>query len=86
MMAWRQGGVYLPHYAAAQWALSTPVTQAQARPGDLVFFAYDLTDWNSIHHVGLYIGDGLMIEAPFTGADVRISSVDRPSQFGFARP
>jgi len=86
MRAWEAGGISLPHWSVAQWQVSTPVTSANARPGDLVFFAYDLNDFTSIHHVALYIGNGLMIEAPFTGADVRISSVDRPDLFGFARP
>ncbi len=86
MRAWQAGGISLPHWSVAQWQVSTPVSGASARPGDLVFFAYDLNDFTTIHHVALYIGNGLMIEAPYTGADVRISSVDRPDLFGFARP
>jgi cell wall-associated NlpC family hydrolase len=49
-------------------------------PGDLVFFG------SPIHHVGLYIGGGQMIEAPFTGADVRISPAFRGGIVGAARP
>jgi cell wall-associated NlpC family hydrolase len=86
MMSWRAGGVSLPHWSVAQWEASTPVSAGAARPGDLVFYAYDLNDFRSIHHVALYLGNGLMIEAPFTGANVRISSVDRPDLFGFGRP
>jgi cell wall-associated NlpC family hydrolase len=86
MRAWQAGGISLPHWSVAQWQVSTPVSGASARPGDLVFFAYDLNDFTTIHHVALYIGNGLMIEAPYTGAVVRISSVDRPDLFGFARP
>ncbi len=86
MRAWQAGGILLPHWSVAQWQDSTPVSQSQARPGDLVFYAYNLSDYTSIHHVALYIGNGEMIEAPFTGADVRISSVDRPDLFGFGRP
>jgi peptidoglycan DL-endopeptidase CwlO len=86
MMAWQAGGVSLPHWSVAQWTLSTPVPASQARPGDLVFFAYNLSDYTTIHHVALYLGGGQMIEAPFTGAVVRISSVDRPDLWGFARP
>ena len=40
----------------------------------------------SIYHVGLYIGGGQMIEAPYTGEDVRVSSIYRDSLFGAARP
>jgi peptidoglycan DL-endopeptidase CwlO len=86
MRAWQAGGISLPHWSVAQYQVSTPVSPANARPGDLVFFAYDLNDFGSIHHVALYIGNGLMIEAPYTGATVRISSVDRPDLFAFARP
>jgi cell wall-associated NlpC family hydrolase len=86
MMAWQAGGVQLPHWAIGQWQLSTPVSAAQARPGDLVFYAYNLNDYTTIHHVALYLGGGLIIEAPFTGADVRISNADRPDLFGYARP
>jgi peptidoglycan DL-endopeptidase CwlO len=86
MRAWQAGGISLPHWSVAQWQVSTPVSWSNARPGDLVFFAFDLNDFSSIHHVALYIGNGQMIEAPYTGADVRISSVDRPDLFGFARP
>ena len=86
MRAWQAGGISLPHWSVAQWQVSTPVSSSSARPGDLVFFAYNLNDFTTIHHVALYIGNGLMIEAPYTGADVRISSVDRPDLFGFARP
>jgi cell wall-associated NlpC family hydrolase len=86
MRAWAAGGVSLPHWSVAQWQVSAPVSQSDARPGDLVFYAYNLGDYRSIHHVALYLGGGLMIEAPFTGSVVRISSVDRPDLFGFARP
>lgn len=86
MMAWQAGGVAMPHYAAAQYAQGLKVSRAQLRPGDLVFFGTNPNDYQSIYHVGIYIGGGQMIEAPYTGSVVRISSIDRPSLFGFARP
>ena len=86
MRAWQAGGVTLPHWSVAQYSQALKVSTSQARPGDLVFFGSDPTDAGSIYHVGLYIGDGQMIEAPYTGANVRISSVNRASFFGFARP
>jgi cell wall-associated NlpC family hydrolase len=86
MRAWQQAGVNLPHWSVAQWVVSTPVSRSQARPGDLVFYAYNQSDYRTIHHVALYLGGGLVIEAPYTGANVRISSVDRNPVFGFARP
>ncbi len=57
-----------------------------AAPGDLVFYAYHLGDWRSIHHVGLYVGRGLMAEAPYSGARVRLASINRAGWFGAARP
>jgi cell wall-associated NlpC family hydrolase len=86
MAAWAAGGVTLPHWSVAQYELSTPVSAADARPGDLVFFAYDPSNIMTVHHVALYLGSGMMIEAPFTGAFVRISSIYRPDLFAFGRP
>ena len=85
MRAWQQGGVSLPHYSVAQYQQGEKVPLTDLRRGDLVFFASS-ADYRSIYHVGLYIGDGLMIEAPYTGENVRISSIWRSSLFGAARP
>jgi cell wall-associated NlpC family hydrolase len=86
MRAWEQGGVQLPHYSVAQYEQAGKVAMGDIRPGDLVFFGSNKSDHNSIYHVGLYIGGGNMIEAPYTGANVRISSIWRSSLFGAARP
>ena len=86
MRAWEQGGVSLPHYTVAQYEQAGKVALSDLRPGDLVFFGSDKSNPNSIYHVGLYIGGGNMIEAPYTGANVRISSIWRSSLFGAARP
>ncbi|HEY6794000.1 MAG TPA: NlpC/P60 family protein, partial [Kineosporiaceae bacterium] len=75
MRAWEQAGVELPHYAASQYAESEHVRYASLRPGDLIFYATDTGDPASIHHVTLYAGDGMMIEAPYTGATVRLAPV-----------
>lgn len=77
---WAKAGVYLDHYTGSQWNEGQHVAQADLQPGDLVFFGSDL------HHVGLYIGNGNMIEAPYTGAYVRISPYDRPDYAGAVRP
>jgi cell wall-associated NlpC family hydrolase len=84
--AWQQGGVGLPHYSVAQYEQSQKIGLGDLRPGDLVFFGSDSSDYHSIYHVALYIGGGDMIEAPFTGENVRISSIWRDSLFGAARP
>jgi cell wall-associated NlpC family hydrolase len=86
MRAWERGGVQLPHYSVAQYEQAGKVALGDIRPGDLVFFGSNKSDPNSIYHVGLYIGGGNMIEAPYTGANVRISSIWRSSLFGAARP
>jgi peptidoglycan DL-endopeptidase RipA len=51
-----------------------------------VFYAYNTGNRGSIHHVGMYIGGGAMIEAPYSGASVRISSIDRRDYIGAVRP
>jgi hypothetical protein len=77
---WRQAGVAIPRVAAAQDSWSIPVPLSQLIPGDLVFFGR--TD---VHHVGIYIGDGLMINAPHTGDVVRVSSIWWSDLAGFGR-
>ena len=80
MYVWGKAGVYLAHYTGDQWNEGQHVSRSQLQPGDLVFFGSDL------HHVGLYIGHSDMIEAPYTGANVRISYAFRPDYAGAVRP
>jgi cell wall-associated NlpC family hydrolase len=84
--AWGRAGVRLAHYATSQWASGPHPSRSELRPGDLVFFARNPSNPSTIHHVGIYIGDGRMIEAPFTGARVRISNAFRPDYAGATRP
>jgi cell wall-associated NlpC family hydrolase len=72
--AWGSAGVYLPHYSVAQYEAATPISPADLRPGDLVFWG-TTSDPASIHHVAMYIGDGLIIHAPRTGRPVEIDSM-----------
>jgi cell wall-associated NlpC family hydrolase len=74
MAAYAAAGVVLPHNAQAQYESTAGATVAWDRlqPGDLVFFGPDLA---AIGHVGLYIGDGEMIDAPHAGATVRVESI-----------
>ncbi|MFH9010573.1 NlpC/P60 family protein [Streptomyces sp. NPDC017943] len=67
--AWKAAGVTLPRTTYDQVDAGTTVPVSQARPGDLVFFYDDVT------HVGLYIGNGMMIHAPKPGTYVREESV-----------
>jgi cell wall-associated NlpC family hydrolase len=78
--AWRKAGVTTPRVAAAQDAWTDPVPLSQLLPGDLVFYGAD-----HIHHVGMYIGGGLMINAPHTGTVVQVSSIWWSDLAGFGR-
>jgi peptidoglycan DL-endopeptidase CwlO len=69
MGAWRAGGISLPHYSVAQYAQSTPISSSSLRPGDLVFWGSSSSP-SSIYHVALYVGNGMIIQAPRTGRDV----------------
>ena len=80
MWAWAQVGVVLPHNSGAQFAATARVARSDWAPGDLLFFG------SPIHHVGMYIGDGQMVEAPYTGSHVRVVSASRPDYVGAGRP
>ncbi|MFF8868916.1 C40 family peptidase [Streptomyces massasporeus] len=67
--AWKAAGVTLPRTTYDQVNAGTTVPLTQARPGDLVFFYDDVT------HVGIYIGNGMMIHAPKPGTYVREESI-----------
>jgi len=83
MYCYAQVGVSLPHNAAMQYGDCTPVAQSAAQPGDLVFFGYSAS---GIHHVGIYVGGGSMIDAPYTGVDVRYDSAFSADFFAVGRP
>lgn len=72
--AWAAGGKSLPHYSVAQYDAATPVSAAQLRPGDLVFWGEGASP-SSIYHVALYVGDGRIIHAPRTGRPVTEESM-----------
>lgn len=74
MGAWGSAGVSLPHYSVAQYYAGTPISVGELRPGDLVFWGTSSSP-DSIHHVAMYIGDGLIIQAPRTGRDVEIDNM-----------
>jgi cell wall-associated NlpC family hydrolase len=75
MKAWQAGGVSLPHYSVGQYTASTPISRADLRPGDLLFWGSSSSP-SSIYHVALYVGGGMMIHAPRTGQDVKKASID----------
>jgi len=81
LAAWGSVGVTLGHFTGWQWTEGKPVTRAQLRPGDLVFWFSDL------HHMGMYVGGGWVVHAPHTGDYVRMAQLDRGLPVaGFRRP
>jgi len=80
MWAWAQAGVSLPHQSRRQQATTTNIPIEYIEPGDLVYF------YNPISHVGIYIGNGQMIDAPATGKTVRIAAVNFAKVTAVSRP
>jgi peptidoglycan DL-endopeptidase CwlO len=69
MWAYEQVGVQLEHFTGDQWNEGQHISRSQLEPGDLVFFYQD------IGHVGLYVGNGMMVDAPTFGQPVQIQPV-----------
>ena len=78
--SWRQAGVSIPRTSSAQFSNLPRVPNGQQRPGDIVAFNHPVS------HVGVYIGDGQMIEASRRGVPVRVASVNRSGFRGYVRP
>ncbi|WP_240777466.1 NlpC/P60 family protein [Nonomuraea basaltis] len=79
MAAYQRVGISLPHYTGSQWTAGRHVSKSELRPGDLVFFYSDL------HHVGIYLGGGMMVHAPQTGDVVHVASIERRPFAGAVR-
>ena len=73
-------GVSLPHSSGAQSGVGRSVSRADLKAGDLVFF------YEPISHVGLYIGNGMMVHARTHGSPVAVVSVDQAGYAGATRP
>jgi cell wall-associated NlpC family hydrolase len=71
MMAWGAAGVALDHYAPDQYAVTRRIPIPDLQPGDLVFYGSP----SNVYHVGLYVGGGVMIQAPSTGQVVSYSTI-----------
>lgn len=67
--AYRQVGITLPHNAAAQYNSTMRISRDELQPGDLVFY-------NSLSHVGMYIGNGYIVHAPNSRSVVKVVPVD----------
>jgi cell wall-associated NlpC family hydrolase len=80
MMAWAQAGVALPHSSSAQYSSGARVSAEDLQPGDLVFY------YSPISHVGMYIGNGLIVHAANPGSGVLVSDLHSMPYVGAVRP
>ncbi len=79
MWAYAQVGISLLHYTGDQWNEGEHISRSELQPGDLVFFFADIS------HVGMYIGNGLMIDAPTFGQPVQVQPVFWSAYVGAVR-
>jgi cell wall-associated NlpC family hydrolase len=77
MWAYAQVGVHLDHYTGLQWQEGEHISRSQLQPGDLIFF------FSTISHVAMYIGDGLMVDAPSFGQDVMVQRIYWSAAVGY---
>jgi peptidoglycan DL-endopeptidase CwlO len=84
--SYAHAGINLPRTAAQQWNSGPHPALSNLEPGDLLFWALDTKNPATIHHVAIYIGDGLMIAAPHTGENVQIQPVYLAGFIGATRP
>ncbi|GAA2677837.1 C40 family peptidase [Actinoplanes palleronii] len=78
MASWAAAGKSLPHNAAAQYSATARISKADLQPGDLVFY-------RSLGHVALYVGGGMIIDAPSAGRDVLHRSINIMTPYGYGR-
>lgn len=75
MWAYARAGISLPHSSREQFKLGKPVPQSELQPGDLVFYDDGTGNPARIHHVGMYVGAGKMVDAPTEGQLVDVRSI-----------
>lgn len=80
MRAWAQAGVALPHSSSAQFSSGPRVAASDLQPGDLVFY------YSPISHVGMYIGNGMIVHAANPGTGVAVSGLYSMPYVGAVRP
>jgi cell wall-associated NlpC family hydrolase len=80
MRAWAQAGVSLPHSSSAQFGSGPRIAASDLQPGDLVFY------YSPISHVGMYIGNGMIVHASNPSTGVRVSGLYSMPYVGAVRP
>ena len=78
--AWEQAGISIPHQSRQQFNTTARVPIAYIEPGDLIYF------YSPITHVGIYVGGGMMVDAPGPGRFVRLAAVTFSKVVGVSRP
>jgi len=78
MYAWAAAGVSLPHQSAEQYGVGQHVSESELQPGDLVFY------YSPIHHVAIYVGNGLVVHAPTEGDVVKYAPVNEAGPYSGA--
>ena len=78
--AWQQAGVSLPRSSSAQYASGRQISESELQPGDLVFY------YSPISHVGMYVGNGQIVNALNPGSGVQISGLHDMPYSGAVRP
>ena len=80
MRAWAQAGVSLPHSSSAQFSSGPRIAASDLQPGDLVFY------YSPISHVGMYIGNGMIVHAANPGTGVAVAGLHSMPYVGAVRP
>jgi peptidoglycan DL-endopeptidase CwlO len=76
--AWAKAGKSLPHNTEAQWGAVSHISKSDLQAGDLVFY-------RSLGHVALYVGDGMIIDAPHSGTVVKKRGMNIMTPYGYGR-
>ena len=80
MASWAQAGVALPHSSSAQYGSGPHISTGALQPGDLVFY------YNPISHVGMYIGNGMIVHAANPSTGVQVAGLYSMPYTGAVRP
>jgi len=80
MAAWGAAGVALPHSSSAQYGSGPHISASALQPGDLVFY------YSPISHVGMYIGNGMIVHAANPGTGVQVAGLYSMPYSGAVRP
>ncbi|MEW1684065.1 NlpC/P60 family protein [Streptomyces sp. T12] len=78
--AWHSAGAPIPRTSQEQWARLERIALVDLRPGDLVVYFPEAT------HVALYLGDGMVVQAPRPGARIKVSPIAANPVLGAVRP